>query len=102
MRLLIDPIANNPVSNTISDLGSIYPEGELISLAGQLVQGFGNVHGGSTTTESALTQAENYLGPGYAEIAPGVFRSADGARHFRMTSSDLTDPFKAPTFILKQ
>ena len=51
--------------------------------------GHGAVGGGATTAENALTQAEKYLGPGYKEIAPGVFRSADGTRQFRMTAGDL-------------
>lgn len=29
------------------------------------------------------------MGAGYKEIAPGVFRSADGARQFRMTNADI-------------
>ena len=31
--------------------------------------GYGNVGGGATTAENALTQGENYLGAGYKEIA---------------------------------
>jgi RHS repeat-associated protein len=52
--------------------------------------GLGNIGGGSTTAENALTQADKYLGPGAKEIAPGVFRSADGTRQFRMTTGDIT------------
>ena len=52
--------------------------------------GYGNIGGGSTTVENALTQADKYLGPGSKEIAPGVFRSADGTRQFRMTTGDIT------------
>jgi RHS repeat-associated protein len=52
--------------------------------------GYGNIGGGATTAENALTQANKWLGPGSKEIAPGVFRSADGTRQFRMTGSDLT------------
>lgn len=58
--------------------------------------GPGNVAGGNTTVENALTQAEVWLGPGYEEIAPGVYRSADDLRQFRMTTSDLTDPIQGP------
>ena len=53
--------------------------------------GYGNIGGGATTAEQALRQAQQRLGPGYSEIAPGVYRSADGLRQFRMTTSDLTD-----------
>lgn len=54
--------------------------------------GFGNVAGGLTTVENALTGAEAYLGPNYQEIAPNVFRSADGLRQFRMNTNDLFGP----------
>jgi len=54
--------------------------------------GFGNVQGGETTAENALTQAENYLGDEYQEIDNGVFRSEKNLRQFRMTEDDLTDP----------
>ncbi|MET0462888.1 MAG: hypothetical protein ABW007_07030 [Chitinophagaceae bacterium] len=37
----------------------------------------------------ALKLAERILGKGYKEIAPGVYRSADGLTQFRMTNSDL-------------
>ncbi|HLO82157.1 MAG TPA: RHS repeat-associated core domain-containing protein [Chitinophagaceae bacterium] len=37
----------------------------------------------------ALKLAERVLGKGYKEIAPGVYRSADGLKQFRMTGSDL-------------
>lgn len=37
----------------------------------------------------ALRAAEKYLGAGHKEIAPGVFRSADGLRQFRLTRGDL-------------
>jgi hypothetical protein len=50
-----------------------------------------NTGGGAITAEQALDQAQNWLGAGYREIAPGVFRSADDLRQFRMTTSDLTD-----------
>ena len=36
-----------------------------------------------------LDTALNYLGEGYSEIAPGVFRSSDSLRQFRMTDRDL-------------
>jgi len=41
------------------------------------------------TAEQALDLGTRILKEGYAEIAPGVFRSADGLRQFRMTDSDL-------------
>lgn len=45
--------------------------------------------GKARTTEQGLMLGERFLGKGYNEIAPGVFRSADGLRQFRMTNSDL-------------
>ena len=44
---------------------------------------------GPVSAETALDSATTWLGPGYREIAPGVYRSADGLRQFRMTNSDL-------------
>lgn len=45
--------------------------------------------GDSLPTGQALEAALDFLGPGYKEIAPGVFKSADGKRLVRMTDSDL-------------
>ncbi|TAH50147.1 MAG: hypothetical protein EYC68_14955 [Chloroflexota bacterium] len=55
-------------------------------------QGSGNVSGGTLTSDQVLNAAERSLGKGYREIAPGVYRSADGSRQFRMTDGDLLDP----------
>lgn len=44
---------------------------------------------GPVSPEVALRSAERWLGAGYREIAPGVFRSADGLRQFRMTARDM-------------
>lgn len=46
----------------------------------------------AATVHGILTGAERWLRPGYRELAPGVFRSADGARQFRMTDADILDP----------
>ena len=48
-----------------------------------------NVHGGEVTVTEALVGAEKWLGPGYKEIAPGVFGSADNLRQVRMTDADI-------------
>ena len=45
--------------------------------------------GAKLPTDKALGAAIEHLGPGYKEIAPGVFKSADGNRMIRMTESDL-------------
>lgn len=59
-------------------------------------KGLGNIGGGATTASQALGNAERWLGSGYKEISPGVFRSADNTRQFRMTTSDLIDPKQGP------
>jgi hypothetical protein len=41
------------------------------------------------TAEKGLEIGERFLGAGYKEIAPGVFRSSDGLRQFRMTDADI-------------
>ena len=43
----------------------------------------------SRTANRGLAIAERFLGKGYTEIAPGVYRSADGLRQFRMTTADI-------------
>ncbi len=45
--------------------------------------------GAKLPTDKALDAAIEHLGPGYKEMAPGVFRSADGTQMVRMTESDL-------------
>jgi RHS repeat-associated protein len=45
--------------------------------------------GGRIATNDALEQSLDVLGPNYKEVAPGVFRSADGQYQVRMTDSDL-------------
>jgi hypothetical protein len=57
-----------------------------------IVKGLGNItHAGALKPDVALSAAQRWLGAGYKEIAPGVYRSADGLRQFRMTTSDLAD-----------
>ncbi|MFN7843074.1 MAG: polymorphic toxin-type HINT domain-containing protein [Pirellula sp.] len=54
------------------------------------VSGLGNI--GShlpIASGDALNHGIKWLGAGYNEIAPDVFRSADGLRQFRMTAADL-------------
>ena len=59
---------------------------------GKALRGLGNVGGGGATVEQVLRGAERWLGEGYREIAPGVFRSQGNARQFRMRSvEDLSD-----------
>jgi len=80
--------------------GEALGRGELKASAGFLALAFGgevlkgakllkNVAAGAATADEVLKGAERWLGAGYREIDNGVFRSADGARQFRMTASDL-------------
>ncbi|WP_404401298.1 hemagglutinin repeat-containing protein [Pelagibacterium halotolerans] len=64
---------------------------ELLNGQGGQSDGHGNIGGGNVSPDQALDAAERWLGADYREIAPGVYRSADGTRQFRMTSGDLTD-----------
>ncbi|MBP8892700.1 MAG: hypothetical protein KBH09_10120 [Saprospiraceae bacterium] len=41
------------------------------------------------TAEKGLEIGGRFLGTGYKEIVPGVFRSSDGLRQFRMTDADI-------------
>jgi hypothetical protein len=53
-------------------------------------EGLGNIGShGVVEADTALRSALQWLGEGYKEIAPGVYRSTDGMRQFRMTASDL-------------
>lgn len=61
----------------------------VIAAAGT-VRGLGNIGShGIVDAGTALRSGMEWLGPGYKEIAPGVFRSSDGLRQFRMTTADL-------------
>lgn len=58
--------------------------------ASRLPAGWGNIGShGPVPTQQVLGGATKWLGEGYREIAPGVFRSADNLRQFRMTPRDL-------------
>ncbi|MBI2374520.1 MAG: hypothetical protein HYV07_11045 [Deltaproteobacteria bacterium] len=59
-------------------------------VAPTLFKGLGNItHAGPLKPDVALRAAQRWLGTGYKEIAPGVYRSGDALRQFRMTTSDL-------------
>lgn len=70
--------------------GIIGPGGEYGAVNSNLTK-FGNVGGGIINESSVLDVASNWLGSGYKEIAPGVYRSADNRRQFRMTNKDLNE-----------
>ncbi len=53
-------------------------------------RGLGNTtHASGLKPDEALSAAERWLGPGYRQIAPGIYRSADNLRQFRIVTSDL-------------
>ncbi len=55
-------------------------------------KGLGNIGGGNATVSEILKNAERWLGPGYKQVGPGRYRSADNTRQFRMRDGDLSDP----------
>jgi RHS repeat-associated protein len=68
----------------------VAPLGQVLSREAYMWEGFGQVtHAGSIGADVALESGVKYLGPGYAESFPGVFRSKDGLRQFRMMDIDL-------------
>jgi hypothetical protein len=86
MLAVNDTLCSNGSCETVNiSYGIVFPVG-----------GMGNVGGGALKAEQALVQGEKWVGQGYKEIAPGVYRSADGLRQFRMTTSDLLDPRQGP------
>jgi RHS repeat-associated protein len=82
--------------NNINACSTAYQAGGYAGLAtGVLIPGEGEVLGAGDIAAGAIREgdvlgaAERWLGEGYREIAPGVYRSADDARQFRATPSDL-------------
>ena len=63
--------------------------GEAVDAGAIAVRGFGEVRSGTIAEDAVLPAAQRWLGSGCKEIDNGVFRSADNARQFRMTDSDL-------------
>jgi hypothetical protein len=64
--------------------------GTIRPISGGSPMGMGNIGSHAPVNPTtALSGAQRWLGPGYREIAPGVYRSADGLRQFRMTTRDL-------------
>lgn len=56
-----------------------------VGVRGNLARIARNLDSGAATADEILSAAQKWLGPGAREVAPDVFRSADGARQFRMT-----------------
>lgn len=94
----VSQIANKGIGNAsagdkvsaVLELAAVVPGGKLLGGAGSAAKGVGAIKDGAKlSTGVALDAAVEHLGPGYKEIAPGVFKSADGTRMVRMTNSDL-------------
>lgn len=86
-------IGEGSVGGTAIALAGMLPVGK-VGKVGKVVREF---EGGALAAHEALNAAEQWLGKGYREISNGVFRSADGARQFRMTVNDLVkDVRKGP------
>ena len=63
---------------------------EQASNAPTITRGLGNItHACGLKPDAALSAAQRWLGSGYREIYPGVFRSTDNLRQFRMVTDDL-------------
>ena len=92
---LRDPNASNTEKTATVGLAAagIFLPGGGYSAAGKVAR---NVDGGAATAELALKSGASWLGKGYREISPGVFRSANNKRQFRMTTSDLLDKKLGP------
>ncbi|RYY47078.1 MAG: RHS repeat-associated core domain-containing protein [Chitinophagaceae bacterium] len=94
-----------PIISQIGDIGSGLVSvvqgdwtGAGMSFAGTIIPGFSQIKmarktlqltAKARTAERGLEIGERFLRKGYDEIAPGVFRSSDGFRQFRMTDSDI-------------
>lgn len=63
---------------------------QILSREAHMWKGLGNLtHGGGISADTALEAGVKWVGEGYREVAPGVFRSGDGLRQFRMMTEDL-------------
>ena len=78
-------VGEGDVAGASLALAAMLPVGKL-GKAGRILK---NIDGGAATADEALSAGTKWLGEGYREIAPGVFRSADNTRQFRMVGSNL-------------
>jgi len=82
-------LANGDKTNAALSLAAMVPFAGITATGTKLVVKTVNLTAKARKASQALRLAERILGKGYKEIAPGVFRSADGLKQFRITSSDL-------------
>lgn len=81
----------------IAFVGMVTPvSGGQIRILGQGLSRLGNVGSGMASAATAMRAAERWLGEGYRQLKPGIFRSSDGTRQFRMTDADLVPRKGAP------
>ena len=90
--LAIDTVALLPVVGSLKygdEVATLLKNGDEVTAA---IKGAGKslTNGAKMTTNKALDAADDFLGAGYKEVAPGVFRSKDGLRQVRMTDADIT------------
>ncbi len=88
LGMLAKPAANVCSSSAASGMPKNI--GGLRTLVSDTRGALGDVGHAPVDARVVLDSATRWLGSGYREIAPGVYRSADGLRQFRMTASDLT------------
>jgi hypothetical protein len=85
-----DYITGEPMDRRLAAAGilaGVVPGGKGALKGG--ARAWGNLRHAPVDADAVLSSASRWLGDGYREIAPGVFRSSDGLRQFRMTNSDL-------------
>lgn len=90
-------VTGEDASRLVAFAGLVGPAGGAhFRAGGNVLEGLGDVAGGSATVREALDGAVKWLGEGYTEFRKNIFRSKDGTRQFRMQPSDLTDKKQGP------
>ena len=90
-------VTGEDASRLVALAGLVSPAGGgQLRAGGKILDGLGDVAGGSATARQALDGAVKWLGEGYTEFRKNIFRSADGSRQFRMQPSDLTSKKQGP------
>lgn len=84
----------NAMGRAIDDADAVAAIGAAAGFApigklGRAGRALRDIDGGAASADEILSGATKWLGDGYSEIAPGVFRSADNTRQFRMVNSNL-------------
>jgi len=82
-------LARGDKTNAALSAAAMVPIAGWAATGAKLVVKTVNLTAKARKATQALKLAERILGKGYKEIAPGVYRSANGLKQFRMTASDL-------------